>query len=101
MKKTSISTDGSQNRLSYLTNYEEILKFNKLKCLDEDKVLPRRTRWFVFIIFVILNIVINFDHGTIPEATADIKKDLRVDDNTLGLFGSLVFLGNLIGIISL
>ncbi len=37
------------------------------------------------------------DHGTIPAATKDLKKDLKIDNHDIGLFGSLVFLGNLLG----
>jgi hypothetical protein len=39
------------------------------------------------------------DHGTIPAATSEIKNDLNINDDILGIFGSLVYLGNLLGII--
>ncbi len=37
------------------------------------------------------------DHGTIPASTAEIKKDLDIGDGSLGVFGSLVYLGNILG----
>lgn len=63
----------------------------------EDCNLPRSVRWFIFIVFVIMNILMNIDHGTIPAATYKIITDLSINDQELGLFGSLVFVGNLIG----
>lgn len=33
----------------------------------------------------------NFDHGTIPVATEQLRKYLDLSDSQLGLFGSLVF----------
>lgn len=110
MKKTSVSTTGSENRLSYLDNYEEIAKYkkkikskknkqNKKSNFDDSKdvILSRGIRWFLFFLFIILQILMNVDHGTFPAATEEIRKDLDIDDNILGIFGSLVFLGNLIG----
>ena len=44
-----------------------------------------------------MNILMNIDHGTIPAATYKIITDLSINDQELGLFGSLVFVGNLIG----
>ena len=61
-------------------------------------VFKRRTRYFIFLILVVTNLIINMDHGTIPAATSEIKEDLKIDDDTLGIFGSLVYFGNLLGI---
>lgn len=73
------------------------LKYNEIKDIDEIVDLPRNVRWIVFVIFVFLNVVMNIDHGSVPAATEKIKFDLGIDDSILGIFGSLVFLGNLIG----
>ena len=109
MKKTSISTEGSNNRLSYLDNYEEIQKFRKNKREDGSSrffkregnprtvKLSRRTRWVLFFLLFIIQILMNMDHGTIPAATDEIRNDLKIKDDVLGIFGSLVFFGNLIG----
>jgi preprotein translocase subunit SecG len=110
MKKTSI---GSDNRLSYQDNYEEIIRYkrgsNKSRITNNTRmnnksdegsefILSRGTRWFLFFFFVFLQILMNIDHGTFPAATEEIKKDLNILDHELGLFGSLVFLGITIGI---
>jgi hypothetical protein len=59
--------------------------------------ISHRMRWFIFSVFLILQITMNLDHGTVPAATDEIRQDLKIDDNVLGLFASLVFVGNLIG----
>lgn len=61
------------------------------------KALSRKTRWMIFTIFILLNIIINIDHGTVPAATEEIEKALKINDEQLGFFGSLVFLGTIIG----
>lgn len=104
MKKNSNNSDNTNN-LSYLDNYEEINKFKKKSNpnLKKNKniILSRYTRWFIFVLFILLAILMNFDHGTVPAATSEIKSDLDINDTILGIFGSLVFLGNMIGIICL
>lgn len=57
----------------------------------------RGFRYFAFILIFSINIVVNMDHGTLPAATNDIMKDLNITEKTLGIFGSLVYLGNMIG----
>lgn len=76
---------------SFLSNSNQIinLKFR----------LPRSIRWFIFCIFVLVTIMINMDHGTIPAATEEIKRSLDLGNDVLGYFGSLVFFGNIIGIL--
>jgi len=59
--------------------------------------LPRSVRWFIFCILVLVTIMINMDHGTIPAATEEIKRSLDLGNDELGYFGSLVFFGNIIG----
>lgn len=61
-------------------------------------ILSRNVRWFIFVILILISIMVNMDHGTIPAATTEIKKSLNKGDDILGLFGSLVFFGNIIGI---
>ena len=72
-------------------------KINQIK--KPNLILSRNVRWFIFIILLLISIMINMDHGTIPAATSEIKKSLNQADDVLGLFGSMVFLGNILGII--
>lgn len=107
MKKHSLS---SENKLGYNEDYQEIIKYkissnnqsNMSLLLEKnfssmDISLSKTTRWLLFVIFIFLQILMNIDHGTFPAATDEIRKDLSIDDNILGIFGSLVFFGNLIG----
>jgi hypothetical protein len=64
---------------------------------QEGLVFSRNVRCTIFFIITITNLIINMDHGTIPSATSEIKRDLDIDDGSLGIFGSLVYLGNIIG----
>lgn len=104
MKNLSSSADESNYKLSYKDTYEEIKNFQRersISTLSKNKkefTLSRGVRWFQFSVFILLALVMNMDHGTIPAATDEIRLSLEINDETLGVFGSLVFFGNLIGI---
>jgi hypothetical protein len=94
----------SENRLSYLDSYDEIKKHKNSKSKvkqdnikSKDVYLPRSVRWFLFVVFVILGLLMNIDHGTFPAATDEIRQDLEINDEKMGVFGSLVFFGNTLG----
>lgn len=52
---------------------------------------------FCFIIMTITNILINIDHGCLPACTVTIKRDLNIDNASLGFLGSVVYIGLLVG----
>ena len=93
-----------QNNLNPIT-YDDMVK-NKIDMYKDNYLDPkqigvvfrRKTRYFIFVILVLTNLIVNMDHGTIPAATSEIKYDLNINDDTLGIFGSLVYFGNLLGI---
>ena len=60
-------------------------------------IMSRKIRWVIFFIFTMINLLMNFDHGTIPAATEQLRNYLNLTDSELGIFGSLVFLGVIIG----
>ena len=60
-------------------------------------VIKRRIRWIIFSIFAVINLLMNFDHGIIPAATEQLRNYLDLTDSELGLFGSFVFIGVIIG----
>jgi len=41
--------------------------------------------------------MVNFDHGIVPAASKEIKQDLLLTDVKLGILGSLVYVGLLVG----
>ena len=58
--------------------------------------IPKSTRWFVYILFIFSNIFITIDHGSIPASTWNLYKIFN-SNQEIGLFGSLVFVVNLLG----
>lgn len=85
---------------SISSSNSETTKENQQKPVDLVKkgiIFPRKFRYTIFFIILITNLIINMDHGTIPASTAEIKKDLEIGDGALGVFGSLVYLGNILG----
>ena len=67
-----------------------------LNLANENITIPKSTRWFVYILFIISNIFITLDHGSIPASTWCLYKIFK-SNQEIGLFGSLVFVGNLLG----
>jgi predicted MFS family arabinose efflux permease len=65
--------------------------------LSDGIILSRGKRSWVCIFFLVMNVVCNMDNGFFPPATAEIRRDFKIDDGLLGMFGSVVFLGNLLG----
>lgn len=77
---------------------QDTINENRDEDLGENVItLPRKNRWLLFSILIILNILMSIDHGTIPAATAQIKNDLEINDAILGIFGSLVYVGSILG----
>ena len=77
---------------------DEIEESNKVQIRKEKPVrYQRKTRYIVFTLFMIINLVMNMDHGVMPAVTKEMKKDLDIDPGMLGIFGSMVYFGNLLG----
>lgn len=57
-------------------------------------------RRIIFILIFFINMVINFDHGAIPAATTTLKQVLNIENVELGIIGSLVYLGLVLGSLS-
>ena len=51
----------------------------------------------IYYVIAFCNILVNLDHGIIPAATKEIKKDLNIAEVELGLLGSIVYGGLLLG----
>lgn len=58
--------------------------------------LSSKFRWFVYLLFLTSNILISLDHGSIPASTQELRQ-YTSKDQIIGLFGSLVYVGNLFG----
>jgi hypothetical protein len=53
----------------------------------------KKTVNFVFFVILMLNLLSNIDHGTLPAGSVDIKTDLDLNNLLYGLLGSVVFIG--------
>lgn len=60
--------------------------------------ISNRKLYLVFTLIFFVNITINMHIGAIASGIENIEKDLDITDETMGLFGTLLFAGNLIGI---
>ncbi|CAI2366801.1 unnamed protein product [Moneuplotes crassus] len=93
--------------LSQKKNDDDIIgKIELLDKVDEepskmthtvDKSSMSASHIFCFVVICITNILVNVDHGCIPACTVTIKKDLGLDNASLGLLGSAVYCGLLAG----
>lgn len=86
----SKSKANSKNRGSRSSDFDDII--------DEENLieLSPRGRNIVFVLYLISNILISMDHGSIPASINELRQ-LTTYDQSIGLFGSLVYLGNIIG----
>jgi hypothetical protein len=73
----------------------------KIKNGSGSIILGKCKRYWVFAFIIVINTIINFDHGYFPAATEEFKKEYDISSTLLGLFGSSVYLGNLLGMIKL
>jgi len=80
----------------YIKNNLELIQKDEIS-VDENIILPRFKRCFLFIFIVFVNVCVNLDEGNIPAATEHIQKELKISPSQLGLFGSLSYSGNCLG----
>ena len=59
--------------------------------------LTRKSRCWFFAYILLINYCVNLENGTIPASTVKIQEDLKCSERDLGLFGSLLYVGNIIG----
>jgi hypothetical protein len=59
--------------------------------------MSRKSRCLFFLFILLINFCLNLENGTIPASTVEIQNDLSCEEKDLGLFGSLLFVGNIIG----
>jgi MFS family permease len=72
---------------------------NNKKYLEIDEPtqeLSKKGRNIVFILYLISNILISMDHGSIPASVNELRQ-LTTYDQSIGLFGSLVYFGSILG----
>ena len=53
--------------------------------------------YFLFLVILLMNMLINFDHGVMPAAAVAMKEDLVLNNTEYGWLGSVVFIGLTLG----
>ena len=48
-------------------------------------------------VVLLMNMLINFDHGVMPAAAIEMKRDLNLSNTEYGMLGSVVFIGLTLG----
>ena len=89
-KSNNISKSENANYRRMSSDFDEIIDPENLIELSP------RGRNIVFVLYLISNILISMDHGSIPASINELRQ-LTTYDQSIGLFGSLVYLGNIIG----
>jgi len=59
--------------------------------------ISRNKRIAIFVLIISINIACNLEHGTIPACTDELKAKLGITEDMVGLLGTLMYCGNLIG----
>lgn len=80
-------------------NWFQELKIDFSKFRSMHRPFGKFKRKIIFLLIFFLNILINVDHGAIPAATTIMKRDLDLDNVSLGIMGSLVYFGLVLGAI--
>ena len=62
-------------------------------------VLSRKTRIFIFCLFLVLSIVVDLDSGIFSASVKTLQADLGMSNTQYGLFVSISFIGRIIGLI--
>jgi len=92
-----INNENNENPYSYYVNEKEIT-IGKLYSYRRPYSKSRRK--LIFILIFLVNILINCDHGAIPAGTKELKEAKKISNMQLGIIGSLVYLGLVLGSIS-
>lgn len=88
-----VSRENNYNPVPQEDN-DESNRISKMKKCDVE--ISEKIRWLVYSFFLAGNTLISMDHGSIPASTQELRK-LSSFDQGIGLFGSLVYFGNIIG----
>ena len=86
-------------------NDEKELLLKNINLTDNNELIPQENlidlspkgRNIVFILYLVSNVLISMDHGSIPASINELRQQLTSYDQSIGLFGSLVYFGYIIG----
>ncbi len=99
MKETSYINEKEPLLNNYQPNINNISDKNYVQKEEipiTSSELKPRVRNFVFYLYLISNILISMDHGSIPASVNELRQ-ITSYDQSIGLFGSLVYFGSILG----
>ena len=67
------------------------------KAYSYRRPFSKQKRKFIFVLICLINILINLDRGAIPAGTTEIKDKNHITNAELGMIGSLLYLGLILG----
>ena len=99
MKETNYINEKEPLLNNYQPNINNISNKNYIQKEEipiTSSELKPRVRNFVFYLYLISNILISMDHGSIPASVNELRQ-ITSYDQSIGLFGSLVYFGSILG----
>lgn len=102
LSKSSKDSERSENS----RNAEEDIKaedngaefqFTKQTSYKNKIHISKGKRIGLYVLLNLINLISNYDHGTIPAVVSELEKQYKLGLDKIGLFGSLVFIGLAIG----
>jgi hypothetical protein len=87
--ENSLRDDGNINE-----TFEEIKR-------EEENRKSMTMCTLIYLLFFVTNLFANIDHGVMPAATVEMRRDLGIDSGMIGLLGGLVYLGLVAGKLAL
>ena len=98
-KSKSLKRNKIKKKFNHNSN-KSITKSVVNKTYSYRRPFSKKKRKFIFVLICLINILINIDRGAIPAATKEIKEKNHISNAELGMIGSLLYFGLIIGSLS-
>ena len=77
-----------------------VTKTHQNKTYSYRRPFSKQKRKFIYVLICLINIFINLDRGAIPAGTTEIKDKNKISNAELGMIGSLIYFGLILGSLS-
>ena len=77
-----------------------VKKVHQNKAYSYRRPFSKQKRKFIYVLICLINIFINLDRGAIPAGTTEIKDKNKISNAELGMIGSLIYFGLILGSLS-
>ena len=79
------------------SNKSVISRIYPHKSYSYRRPFSKQKRKFIYVLICLINIFINLDRGAIPAGTTEIKDKNKISNAELGMIGSLIYFGLILG----